>query len=249
MISHYHADRAEGTARPARPTIPRSGRCPRHDVDATTLTEAGYVGADGEKSSSAPAAAGGDSESASRIIYIAKSTDLPQDRNRRARETSRAEGVPQALLKSGSTVDHVPRRAGASTRPGVLQIDSNDILFICVGAFVASRRSSIAESERGRSAQADVSRCRSGGRTTLDSRARRMISTLSRIRRRCGGRHPARRQAASSDPHPAANAITRQYQSYSSTNVKLRSLTMRSSDRESARAEARRPRPADDHGT
>ena len=110
-------------------------------ADATTLTEAGYVGEDVENILvSLLQAADYDVNKASRgIIYIdeidkiARKTDSPSI----TRDVS-GEGVQQALLKIiEGTIASVPPKGGRKhPQQELVKIDTSNILFICGGAFV-----------------------------------------------------------------------------------------------------------------
>ena len=110
-------------------------------ADATTLTEAGYVGEDVENIILyLVQAADYDVERASQgIIYIdeidkiSRKTDNPSI----TRDVS-GEGVQQALLKIiEGTVANIPPKGGRKhPQQEFLKIDTTNILFICGGAFV-----------------------------------------------------------------------------------------------------------------
>jgi ATP-dependent Clp protease ATP-binding subunit ClpX len=109
-------------------------------ADATTLTEAGYVGEDVESVIKALfRAAGGDVERTARGILcideidkIARKGGSPSP----TRDVS-GEGVQQALLKilEGKTATITPDGARNRPQQELIQIDTTDILFICTGAF------------------------------------------------------------------------------------------------------------------
>lgn len=110
-------------------------------ADATTLTEAGYVGEDVENVLlKLIQNADGDIEKAQRgIIYIDEIDKLARkSENRSLTRDVGGEGVQQALLKIiESTVASVPPQGGRKhPHQEMLQIDTTNILFICGGAFV-----------------------------------------------------------------------------------------------------------------
>ena len=110
-------------------------------ADATTLTEAGYVGEDGENILlKLIQNADYDIERAERgIIYIVEIDKIARKTENVSitRDVS-GEGVQQALLKIiESTVASVPPQGGRKhPQQELLHIDTTNILFICGGAFV-----------------------------------------------------------------------------------------------------------------
>ncbi len=112
-------------------------------MDATGLTEAGYVGNDVESilSRLLEASANEPTLAEQGIIYIDEIDKIATRKNFSTSRDIGGEGVQQALLKMlEGTVVEIGGRNGSSSSENICKIDTSHILFVLGGAFVGIRK-------------------------------------------------------------------------------------------------------------